>query len=216
MLSGSALVCSAFLTQAQGTFRNLSFESANVSGYAPGFIPITNALPGWIGYIVYNEALEFQFDEVIYNSVSLGAAAITLQGPGSQLPILQGSYSVFLQPQFGSGFSVPAIAQAGTIPASAQSIRFYALGGAVYPLTFLTFAGQQIPVSLLNNTPNYSIYGGDVTAFANQPGELRFTGGGYLDNIFFSGQPIPEPGAGSLFAIGALLLGHLMREIAKS
>lgn len=205
MLSGSALVCSAFLTQAQGTFRNLDFESAQVSGYAPGFIPITNALPGWTGYIVYNEALEFEYDQVIYNSVSLGAAAITLQGPGSSLPILRGSYTVFLQPQFGRGFPVPAIAQSGTIPASAQSLRFYALGGAVYPPTFLTFAGQQIPVSVLNTTPNYSIYGGDVTAFANQSGELRFTGGGYLDNIFFSSQPIPEPSALALFGLGALI-----------
>ncbi|MEI2723190.1 MAG: hypothetical protein V9H26_06480 [Verrucomicrobiota bacterium] len=35
----------------QGTFRNLDFESANVTGYSTGGVPITNALPGWTGYI---------------------------------------------------------------------------------------------------------------------------------------------------------------------
>lgn len=121
----------------QGVFQNLNFESADVSGLSPGGVPITNALPFWQGYLGLNPA-----DIVFYTDVSLGAAAITLQGPGSSLSILQGSYTVFLQPQFPSGSPVPAIAQMGTVPASAVSIRVYSLSGGGNPLTSLTFAGQ--------------------------------------------------------------------------
>jgi hypothetical protein len=46
-----------------------------------------------------------------------------------------------------------------------------------------------------------------VLSYAGQSAELRFigpaNGGGFLDNIFFSNQPIPEPGAMSLAALMA-------------
>ncbi len=36
---------------AQGTFQNLNFESANLSGYSPGnHVPVSDALPGWSAY----------------------------------------------------------------------------------------------------------------------------------------------------------------------
>lgn len=192
----------------QGSFGNLDFESPNLPLTPVNFqVPISDALPGWVGYIGGNP-----WGLVVYNTVSLGDAAITLQGPGSTRPILQGSYTVFLQPQFPSGSPVPSIAQTGTVPASAQSIRFYSSYVGTSRPGFVSFAGVTIPASLIENTPNYAIYGGDISAFANQSGELRFTGGGYLDNIFFSNQAIPEPSALSLLALGSLFLLRQRRK----
>ncbi len=77
------LVSLSLCSFGQGTFRNLDFESANVAGYSTGDVPITIALPGWKGYLG-----TFEIDWVIYNTVSIGAAAISLQGPGSPLTVL--------------------------------------------------------------------------------------------------------------------------------
>ena len=150
-------------------------------------------------------------DWVFYNTVSLGAAAISLQGPGSIFPVLQGSYSVVLQPQFGTGIPVPALAQTGLIPATAKSIRFYSDG-----VISVSFAGQAVPIATIGSGSGYSIFGGDITAFANLPGELRLEGGGTLDNIFFSNQPIPEPSAIVLFCLGALIFGCRSQRVRKS
>ncbi len=70
-----------------------------------------------------------------------------------------------------------------------------------------TFAGQTIPLATLGSTSTYTIFGGDISSFANQTGELRFQGGGLLDAIRFSDLPVPEPGVGALFGLGALLIG---------
>lgn len=189
----------------QGTFQNLSFENP-VLPLIPDEsfeVPITNAIPGWRGYIGIN-----QVDKIVYNTVSLGAATISIQGPGSSRPILQGSYSLILQPQFGSGIPVPALAQTGLVPASAKSIGFYSGGAGIS----ISFAGQDIPLSIIGSGPGYSIFGGDVSAFANVSGELRLQGGGTLDNIFFSDLPIPEPTSFALWGIGGLLLGWNWRR----
>ena len=78
----------------------------------------------------------------------------------------------------------------------------------------LSFAGQQIPLSVLASTPNYNVFGGDISAFVNQTGELRISGGGSLDNILFSNQPIPEPSVLGLFGFGVLFLGkRLWRKV---
>jgi hypothetical protein len=59
----------------------------------------------------------------------------------------------------------------------------------------------------LGITPAYNIYGGDISAYANQVGELLFQEGGLLDAVQFSSLPIPEPSTFGLSALGALLLG---------
>ena len=90
------------------------------------------------------------------------------------------------------------------IPPDKESIRFYsysmlALGINVY------FAGNQIPMVNLGPAANgWFIWGGDIAPFAGQSGELRLYGGGYLDFIQFSLEPIPEPGTLGLIGLGAL------------
>jgi hypothetical protein len=184
---------------AQGTFQNLNFESP-ILPLVPdgaGMVPITNALPGWAGY-TYSSSPD---SRVVYNDVSIGSASIDFLGPGSGNQPFEGNYFVLLQRSFDLS-TVPAIAQLGMVPATAESVRFYANG------TFsVSFGGEQIPLSVLGTTSAYTIYGGDVQGFAGQTAWLQFQGGGFLDDIFFSDQSVPEPGLFGLAALGVLLVG---------
>jgi len=193
----------------QPFFINLDFESP-VLPLVPDIIfqvSASDAMPGWTGYIGGN-----QVNRVVYNTVSLGAAAISLQTQGGFITPYQGNFSVVLQPTFHDGAVTAAIAQTGQIPQDARSITF--LTG---PATFLqvTFGGQSISLVAAGVGPNYVIKAGDISSFAGQIGELRFTGvaaggglpggGGFLDNIQFSTNPIPEPRLLGLTALGVLL-----------
>ena len=82
--------CASFDLRAQGTFQNLNFESAQIPpNTPPGSLPISQALPGWSGYIGGNPVTT-----VDYNSIGLGIADIILEGPGSLEPVLRSQYSV--------------------------------------------------------------------------------------------------------------------------
>lgn len=113
----------------QGTFVNLNFESARIildtsSPYYPYAINVTNAVPGWT-------VTEGVFGpDILYNTVSTGSPAVSLQGPGSHLPILQGNYSVLLQGSTGGAPTGASIEQTGQILANSESLRFY--GDAAY------------------------------------------------------------------------------------
>jgi hypothetical protein len=83
----------------------------------------------------------------------------------------------------------------------------------------LSFAGQQVPLTFLGTgglAINYSIYAGDVSSFAGQSGILQLRGVGYLDNIQFSDQPVPEPSTIGVFGVGALLLSWHLRKSQPS
>jgi hypothetical protein len=73
-----------------------------------------------------------------------------------------------------------------------------------------------LPIAILGGSVDtYLILGADISVFGGQTGELRFSGGGYFDNIQFSSEPIPEPGALGLLVLGALLLGWQLRRKYK-
>ncbi len=182
----------------QGTFVNLDFENPILPLVPVNFqVPIIKAMPGWTGYIG-----GIQITQVVYNTVPIGSSGITLQGPGSLSPILQGQYTVAMGPG-QQGFTT-AIGQTGTLPNNAQSMTFYIQSGSAFSVTF---AGQQIPLVAVGSTSNATIVGGDISSFAGQTGQLLFQGGGELDFIQFSPSPIPEPSCLALFGIGTLLLG---------
>jgi hypothetical protein len=199
ILTSTLLLAGRQLGFSQGTFANLDFEHPELPLIPDaGFrVAITNAMPGWTGYIG-----GIQITKVVYNTVGIGSSEIDFQGPGSLEPILQGNYTVGMGPG-GQGLTT-AIGQIGTLPSNAMSMSFYIQPGSLFAVTF---AGQQILLTAIGSTSNATIEGGDISAFAGQTGQLLFQGGGELDNIQFSTQPIPEPNGMSLLGAGALLLG---------
>jgi hypothetical protein len=189
----------------QGTFQNLDFEQANpIPLGVPYIVATTNGLPGWTTYLGNSQS-----SEILYDTISLGGAAISLHDSASHsFQPIQGNYSVFLQGSGAGPATSSAIGQNGQVPTDAVSVRFWADPRSNLKVTF---GGQEIFIYRLANMPGYDIFGGDISSFAGQTAELLFTGpgnsGGYFDNIFFSNQPIPEPSAFCLFGLGALLLG---------
>jgi hypothetical protein len=202
LLTAAVLAATSCFSHAQGTFQNLNFEAANVPDVPPrqggDRVSVSNGVPAWTVYLGgVQQGLMF------HNDISIGAAEVAIYGPQwfpSQ--ILEGNYTVSLQPSTAGPPTTAAIGQTGRIPQTAQSVIFYGDGGCA-----LTFGGQPISLVALGSGANYTIFGGDISAFANQTGELLFQGGGLLDAIQFSTQSIPEPGVFALLALGALLLG---------
>jgi hypothetical protein len=208
------VLTSVIAAQAQGTFRNLDFELANVplvpAGQFGADVPISQGLPGWSAFYNGNPTTS-----IWHNNVTLGGAEIGILGPAwDSSQILQGSYSVMLQQSFAGQPTSAAIAQTGLIPSTARSLTFFASPTSLFQVTF---AGHVIPLTQIGSGANYIIEGGDVSQFAGQTGELRFTAGtGILDNIQFSSNPVPEPATGAFVVFGGLLFGFRNRLTAHA
>jgi hypothetical protein len=205
LLTGLGALLAAGGAAGQGTFQNLDFEQANVpdvpAGQVGSNVSVIDGVPGWTVYLG-----GIQQSSMFHNNMSLGAAEVAIDGPqwhSSQ--ILEGSYTVSLQHSTAGPATMPAIGQTGQIPQTAESLAFYG-GRSVAGAYIVSFAGQTIPVVTIETTPAYIVFGGDISRFAGQTGELLFQGNGELDNILFLDQPIPEPGVFGLSALGALLL----------
>lgn len=204
-------------SEGQGTmiFQNLDFENGSIISIPtpgnPFAVQWAAAMPGWTGFLGTN-----QQSVITYNTLSLSVANISILRPAFAADIHNGQYHVQLQNAFPVVTDVPALAQTGTLPANSQSIRFYSAAPFAIGLT-VTFSGTHIPLSLLGSTANNKqIWGGDISGFAGQTGELRFRGSGTLDFIQFSNQPVPEPNALGLIAIGALLFSYRSRLARRS
>ena len=133
----SATLLAVLSAQAQGTFQNLGFEQADPvvivgSPYYPTAVTFGSALPGWsssIGGVPVTQAF--------LNNYSLGAASISIFGPGwnSVNPgIIDGNYTVFLQ----GSTQAKAMCRCGK-PARFQQmrLRFNSALGTTHQLTKL-------------------------------------------------------------------------------
>src|ERR1017187_6543117 len=109
-------------------FVNLNFESANLSGYAPGTVevPITNALPGWSASYISTQYGSNSSSVVGYDIISIGGTAISVNDTNRLLFVpFRGRYSAWL---FGSGmgssggpFAISTeISQTGLVPSGTQ------------------------------------------------------------------------------------------------
>ena len=208
--TSGVLIFGSTLCLSQG-FLNLNFENATIvpdTNQGNSNIYASSAIPGWTPYIS-----GVPITDVVYNTISLGDPAITLQGPnnaGSYVPP-QGNYFILLEGQWNGGDAFhtnsASIGQTGQIPINALSMTFW---GNADPST-ASFAGQTLPLTILGTTANnYKIYGADISLVAGQTGELLFTAqygrANKIDKIQFSNLPIPEPGSIALLVAGGLLV----------
>jgi hypothetical protein len=227
-LTAVALAALAFAQAISGApFANLDFESAAVVPVPPaqpGFVPISQGLPGWHGFLGNREQTD-----VLHNTSSLGSSALGIWGPASTLPI-EGSFSALLQ----AGLDpinplLPldvSLAQTGFIPLDTQSVQFKL---KPYGPPFLSpftveLADQPISMIPLSTTAEYTLFGGNIVSFAGTAAELRITAHAnasgpnymFLDNIVFSSTPIPEPSSWALLSLGLVCLATLIRKRACS
>jgi hypothetical protein len=222
LFSGSVL--------AQGTFQNLNFESADVSGYSPSSqnVPTSSALPGWTAYYGTTPT-----STAWYDGISLGGAIISvIDNKAPSFAPLQGNYSAFLfgGPYQGQANDSVSIRQSGIVPGGTQSLLFEGyVSGA--PFT-VTLGGQTIAMIPLQNFPGsgfippYTLYGGNIpSAFEGQSETLAFTELApspqqfpsmlELDGISFSPQTVPEPSPLALTGVGGLLFALYRRFAPK-
>ena len=223
-----AIVCAlglALPSAFAATFQNLDFDSAttNITLSLPpdqgvGYGPASDLLPGWqlfqgtdpvslVGYDLY--PISFRVAS-LYDANSQGFPA----------PV-SGRYSLGLYPGYNDNapfeYQPFSLVQTGDIGANVQSIRFINYGGpfelrvngTLIPLSYeYQVAGTNLDTRLANVT-------GDVTAFAGQTVQLKFTtvdvAGSVvngLDVIELSTQAAPEPGETALFLLGLCLMGY--------
>jgi hypothetical protein len=215
----SGFLLAVLSVHAQGTFQNMDFESANLSpiaaGQVGGYVPVTNALPGWSAYLGDAETTQ-----VLHNNLTTGTAAIDILGPDWDGPgivvtngpfaIIDGKYDVVLQPGVASGFVNVSIEQLGTIPADAQTLEFKTSGAAAFTVTF---AGNSLAPVVIGYGANYTLYGANIAPYATETGQLDFTAiydssmdPLALDDIAFSATSVPEPSTLALFVMGGMAL----------
>ena len=203
-------------------FRNLGFEAAAQHPLDPDQsdyylrVPITNALPFWQGFINGTEQTN-----VFYTTFTLGAPALQLLSATNGGRVLKGNFSLWLH---STPMSSVSISQVGDVPLDAQSIRF--LGSVGYfgpPLRLDELFGvfvnnEQLPVLDLSFDGPYHTYGADVSQFAGQNVDLRFTAlnvnyteGLIMDSISFSAEPVPEPSTLALWALAGCSVPRILR-----
>jgi hypothetical protein len=213
---GLSLICAAFSVHAQGSFGNLNFESAQIpSSTPPGYVSVATGLPGWTVYLFQPAFGVEPQSQVFYDGTSLGGAFVAINdaNTGFGFAPLQGRFSAVL---YGGEFEQSAtISQTGLVPGGTMSLQAVMHWSGAAPV--VTVGGQTINMVPLQTFPSYTLYGGDISAFAGQVAALSFTEPPpttttppselILDNIVFSTQGVPEPSIFGLSALGALLLG---------
>jgi hypothetical protein len=200
---------------AQG-FQNLDFESTTVLQAQPaGQVSVTNALPGWAaGAPPFTYLPSVGFNNAVSNGVYYTGVFLLGTNSGS---VIEGGFSVLLQVAAPGTILAVSIYQPSLVPVGSQSLLFKAQPGLGSLELFL--GGQSIPFFAESKGPNYTLYAGDVSAFAGQTVYLAFTAfqgspvnSWILDSIQFSSSPIPEPSALSFLGILAFFLHCRMRR----
>lgn len=208
-------------------FQNLDFDAGQTNLILPippdegdGYHPVADLLPGWR---LLQGSNDISLIGLNLNPIGLGVASVyDTNSRGFDAPVL-GRYSLGLYPGFNLLFQYQpfSLVQVGDIGAEVRSIRFINYGspfqlsvnGTLIPLTYDYQPGGTHPDTRL------AVVIGDVSAFAGQTVELRFTtldlaigviNG--LENVEFSAQAVPEPGVVALLLTGGLLLRFQLRR----
>lgn len=197
------VLCTIVLSvRGQSTFQNLDFESAQLifssTNGSVQYIATANALPGWLAY--GGNGGTNQLAEIPYNLTNgLVVQQVGLRGPGA--PVIGGSYTVAI---FGAIANGGSISQTGIIPGDAETLVFKAF---TYSPFLVALNGQSLSYIPISSTPNYTVYGADISPLAGQTATLSFSlGVGLLDDIQFSLTAIPEPSALALLALSTFVV----------
>ena len=230
-LQVAVMLIAGIRADAQGTFQNLGFESANVAPgiVAYGGIPASVALPYWT---VTVNGTETTVGCNVFNEFSPSVALISPGSDAGFIPIA-GTYDVVLDaagpnPVGASGYA--AISQSGLIPAGTQSLLFDATQSPTTSSGILTvmLGNQVVPITPVATESfaggSYSLYKANISAWADQTAQLTFTAlapsgfeewnAWFIDDISFSPNAVPEPSSLVLMGIGAITV--LMRLKPKS
>jgi len=217
---GLIVLCQSLVSQAQGTFRNLDFGLSQVPASTPPGTPVaaSTALPFWDLYAGPNQATT-----VLYNAVGLGGVGVSLLSPTDTVDGgIPGHYTVVVQAGLANGsvFSA-AIAQTAQIPAGSMSLLFSSTppnGGGWQ----VTVGGQQLPVVEVSQGARFNEYGLDISHFAGQVDELRFTAlpgtsgaNMWLGQIQFSPVAVPEPSLFASMVLGLLAVGAARKRFSS-
>src|ERR1039458_7741128 len=172
----SSFVCAAISAQAQGPFQNLNFEAANIPGSTPpgSTVPISAGLPGWNGYIG-----GVQQTIAYYNISGLDTSRISIidtnwpypYGIGFPFGLIEGNYTALLAAGI---FGDTTLSQTGLVASGTQSLVFRAYFDGSPGSWAVTLGGQPLALISLGSGANYTLYGADVSSWANQTTELAF------------------------------------------
>jgi hypothetical protein len=225
------LLLSARIGSSQA-FVDLNFESARITNGTPldSFVTFSNAFPGWSGYYTQTGALSSnQTASAWYDAISLGGYLISIVDTNltpSGFGPLNGKYSAALFGGFdpGSGYWASTISQTGLVPAGTETLTIDA--EPVFPRApgssfTVSLNGQAINLYPARTFSNYTVFSGNISAFAGHVATLAITvpppapgitppSGYSFDNIVFS--PIPEPGVLGLLCLGGLFCGLALRR----
>jgi len=195
---------------AQGTFKNLGFEEATFVSVGQFTVRSDLAMPGWTLFVNNSSQTTMYFD-----AFTLDSAAVSIHDSSSLFATpIQGQYSIVLQ---GGNVGGPAaIAQVGTIAANAQTLAFKSSLTAELDVYF---DGQHLSLFNASTHPNYNIWAADISSFAGETGELRFSTSQFktslIDDITFSTLAVPEPSIFSIFVTGGLIFSAASRAIKR-
>ena len=198
-------------------FTDLDFEQASVVPTSfPPYVEAGPAFPGWTALIN-----DHPISTVLYDSVGAGEVDVALWdmgSPGHLGQLLQGRFMAALI-RDGSHPYTASLTQSGDIPPGSQSIRLLGDGGRGPVLIFIN--GAQVPLVRLDGVPISGFidtYGGDVSSFAGQTVQLALRSlqdtpqsAWAVDDISFSGMPIPEASATPLAVVIAFCLRYRRR-----
>ncbi len=214
------LLAGTLLGHSQGAFINLNFEEGYLPPETTGFEPVAIALPGWT--VLWGTNVETQISR---NGYGPGAQSFVSINETRVWPIFADRYYLSFT-RDGRDLISTAIYQTGVVPTGTMSLQF--LTALVwFPGDMeVSVSGTSLPLQVLNSTPTSALIGADLSAYAGQTVELRFTslpyqeGRGintYLDKIEFSTQPVPEPSVVALFILGSggLFLASWRRRMGR-
>ena len=209
-------------------FVNLDFESATIAPLPPGqfnSVPVAYALPGWQ---VFYGTDTTPVTTVLHNNNSIGTRNLSIFGPqyNGAYSIIEGQFMPFLQAGFPGVAGFPertvTIEQSGLVPAFAQSLQFKV--GILDANFSISLNGQTLSLVPLDATPAYAKYGVDVTSFAGQVADLRFTSFSTpvradnwvaVDSFQFLSTAVPEPSTWALLVLGSALFWCAARRRRK-